>query len=98
MLKQGSFIRTCSRISPATRKARSRDRRLRVPNIDGNVGAIGGGDTIIVFDGSPENVQVVKDWITPEWQCTLASASAVGLRRSAVTASQASSGFLATRM
>ena len=40
---------------------------------------MGGGDTIIVFDGAAENVQVVKDWITPDWQCTLASASGGGV-------------------
>ena len=33
----------------------------------------------IVFDGSPEIVQAVQDWITPEWLCSLASASGGGV-------------------
>ena len=49
------------------------------PTIDGNVGAMGGGDTIVVFEGSDANIAVVKDWITPEWQCTHASATGGGI-------------------
>jgi alpha-glucoside transport system substrate-binding protein len=40
---------------------------------------MGGGDTLLVFDDSPEVVAAVADWISPEWQCTLASASGGGV-------------------
>jgi alpha-glucoside transport system substrate-binding protein len=49
------------------------------PTIDGNTGAMGGGDTLIVFESSPETAQAIQDWISPEWQCTLASASGGGI-------------------
>ncbi len=49
------------------------------PTIDGNGGAMGGGDTLIVFNDDPANVQAVKDWITPEWLCTLASETGGGI-------------------
>jgi len=49
------------------------------PSIEGNQGAMGGGDTLIVFDGSEANVAVIRDWISAEWQCTLASASGGGI-------------------
>jgi len=40
---------------------------------------MGGGDTIIVFESSPETVQAIQDWISPEWQCTLASPGGGGV-------------------
>jgi alpha-glucoside transport system substrate-binding protein len=40
---------------------------------------MGGGDTLIVFEDDPAIAAVIKDWITPEWQCTLASASGGGV-------------------
>jgi hypothetical protein len=32
-----------------------------------------------VFDAAPETVQAIRDWVTTEWQCTLASASGGGI-------------------
>jgi alpha-glucoside transport system substrate-binding protein len=44
------------------------------PSIGGQGGAMGGGDFIMVFDDTePGLVAAVKDWITPEWNCVLAS-------------------------
>jgi alpha-glucoside transport system substrate-binding protein len=70
MLKQGSFI---SNFFPVDKEDQASF--FPFPSIDGNAGAMGGGDTIMVFDPSPENIQTVKDWISPEWQCVLASPS-----------------------
>ncbi|HEX5723388.1 MAG TPA: ABC transporter substrate-binding protein [Acidimicrobiia bacterium] len=80
MLKQGSFISNF--FTTAADYEEGEESEVGVfnfPTIDGNPGAMGGGDTLIVFDGSPEIVQAVKDWITPEWMCTLASASGGGI-------------------
>ncbi len=80
MLKQGSFIANFFTDAPGYEEGdEDKIKAFAFPTIDGNTGALGGGDTIMVFDGSPENVQVVKDWITPDWQCTLASASGGGV-------------------
>lgn len=76
MLKQGSFIQN---VFVDFTDDPSDIGVFAFPDIDGNTGAMGGGDTLIVFDGAPENVQVVMDWITPEWECTLASASGGGI-------------------
>jgi alpha-glucoside transport system substrate-binding protein len=80
MMKQGSFIANVFADQPEFEEGE--DQEIGVfpfPSIGGNSGAMGGGDTLIVFDSAPENVQAVKDWITPEWQCTLASASGGGI-------------------
>jgi alpha-glucoside transport system substrate-binding protein len=80
MLKQGSFISNV--FADQADYEAGEESEISVfafPTIGGNTGAMGGGDTLIVFDGAPENVAAVKDWITPEWQCTLASASGGGV-------------------
>jgi alpha-glucoside transport system substrate-binding protein len=80
MLKQGSFIANVFEDQPEFEEGE--DEEIQVfafPTIDGNGGAMGGGDTIIVFDGAEENVAAIQDWITPEWQCVLASASGGGV-------------------
>ncbi len=76
MLKQGSFI---SNVFSDFTDDTSDIAVFPFPTIDGNGGAMGGGDTIIVFDGSDANVAAVKDWITPDWGCTLASATGGGV-------------------
>ena len=80
MLKQGSFISNVFADQPDFEEGE--DGEIGVfpfPTIDGNVGALGGGDTLIVFDASDENVAAITDWISPDWQCTLASASGGGV-------------------
>ena len=80
MLKQGSFI--ANFFNTAAGYEDGEESEIGVfafPTIDGNTGAMGGGDTIIVFDDSPEVVAAVKDWVTPEWLCSLASASGGGV-------------------
>ena len=80
MLKQGSFIANMFVDTPDFVEGDEANiKTFAFPTIDGNTGAMGGGDTIMVFDASPENVQVIKDWISPDWQCTLASASGGGV-------------------
>ncbi len=80
MLKQGSFIANMFVDTPDFEEGDDANiKTFAFPTIDGNTGAMGGGDTIMVFDAAPENVQAVKDWITPDWQCTLASASGGGV-------------------
>jgi alpha-glucoside transport system substrate-binding protein len=80
MLKQGSFISNVFSQAPGYEEGEESEiKTFPFPSIDGNVGAMGGGDTLIVFDGSPENVAVIRDWISPDWQCTLASASGGGV-------------------
>ncbi len=80
MFKQGSFITNFFNQAPGYEEGEESEiGTFAFPSIDGNGGAMGGGDTILVFDGSPENVQIVKDWISPDWQCTLASASGGGV-------------------
>ncbi len=74
MLKQGSFARNWMVDLANYTPEKAADLKLfPFPTIDGNTGAMGGGDTIMVFNGTPENAQIVKDWITPDWECTLAS-------------------------
>ncbi|MGF1599614.1 MAG: ABC transporter substrate-binding protein [Acidimicrobiales bacterium] len=80
MLKQGSFISNVFADQPEYEDGEEEEIGVfAFPTIDGNTGAMGGGDTLIVFDGSEANVNAVKDWITPEWQCTLASATGGGI-------------------
>ncbi|HUG86631.1 MAG TPA: ABC transporter substrate-binding protein, partial [Euzebya sp.] len=80
MLKQGSFITNVFADQPEYDDGEESEIDVfTFPTIDGNPGALGGGDTLIVFDDAPENVQAVMDWITPEWQCVLASASGGGV-------------------
>lgn len=80
MLKQGSFARNWMVDLPNYSEETSQQIKVfPFPTIDGNTGAMGGGDTIMVFNGTPENAQIVKDWITPDWGCTLASASGGGV-------------------
>lgn len=82
MLKQGSFIANVFEDQPDYEDGE--DSEIGVfsfPTIDGNTGAMGGGDTIIVFDGSDDVVAAVKDWVDPDWGCTLASASGGGVAK-----------------
>ncbi|MDY7105267.1 MAG: ABC transporter substrate-binding protein [Actinomycetota bacterium] len=80
MLKQGSFISNVFGDQPDYEDGEESEIEVfSFPTIDGNGGAMGGGDTLIVFDDAEANVQAVMDWITPEWQCTLASASGGGV-------------------
>jgi alpha-glucoside transport system substrate-binding protein len=83
MLKQGSFI--ANYFEQAPDYAPGRESEIGVftfPTIDGNVGAMGGGDTMIVFNNAdPASIQAVKDWITPDWECTLASATGGGVAK-----------------
>ncbi len=80
MLKQGSFISNVFKDQPGYEDGEESEIGVfSFPTIDGNTGALGGGDTLMVFDGSPENAQVVRDWISADWQCTLASASGGGI-------------------
>jgi alpha-glucoside transport system substrate-binding protein len=80
MLKLGSFISNVFGDQPDYEDGEEEEIEVfSFPTIDGNGGAMGGGDTLIVFDGAEANVQAVMDWITPEWQCTLASASGGGV-------------------
>jgi alpha-glucoside transport system substrate-binding protein len=80
MLKQGSFITNYF----ATQGAYDPDEEAEIsvftfPTIDGNTGALGGGDTLMVFNPTPENIQIVKDWTSPDWLCTLASPNGGGI-------------------
>jgi alpha-glucoside transport system substrate-binding protein len=80
MYKQGSFATNWFEQQPDYEDGE--DAEIGVfafPTIDGNTGAMGGGDTLIVFDDSPEVAQVIQDWISPEWLCTLASATGGGV-------------------
>ncbi len=81
MLKQGSFIQNVFSQAPGyTDGEESEISVFSFPTIDGNVGAMGGGDTIIVFKGAQDaSIQAVKDWITPDWECTLASPGGGGV-------------------
>lgn len=80
MLKQGSFIANVFADQPDYEAGEESEIGVfPFPTIDGNTGAMGGGDTMIVFDGSPEVVAAVTDWVSPDWQCTLASASGGGV-------------------
>jgi alpha-glucoside transport system substrate-binding protein len=80
MLKQGSFIANYFTSQGAYEEGE--DAELSVfafPTIDGNGGALGAGDTILVFNPTPENIQIVKDWTSPDWLCTLASPGGGGV-------------------
>jgi alpha-glucoside transport system substrate-binding protein len=80
MLKQGSFATNFFTQAPGFEEGEQDEIKVfAFPTIDGNSGAMGGGDTLIVFDGAPENVAAIQDWITPDWGCTLASASGGGV-------------------
>jgi alpha-glucoside transport system substrate-binding protein len=80
MLKQGSFISNVFADQPEFEDGEQDEiKTFPFPSIDGNAGAMGGGDTLIVFDDSDDNVQVIMDWISPEWQCTLASPDGGGI-------------------
>jgi alpha-glucoside transport system substrate-binding protein len=80
MLKQGSFIANVFVDQPGFEDGENEEiGTFPFPSIDGNGGALGGGDTLIVFDGSAANVAVLKDWISPDWQCTLASPNGGGI-------------------
>lgn len=80
MLKQGSFIANVFADQPDYEEGEEEEIGVfSFPTIDGNTGAMGGGDTLIVFDDSPEVAATVADWISPDWQCTLASASGGGV-------------------
>jgi alpha-glucoside transport system substrate-binding protein len=80
MLKQGSFITNYF----ATQGAYDAGEEANIgvftfPTVDGNGGALGGGDTLLVFNPTPANIQIVKDWTSPEWLCTLASPNGGGI-------------------
>ena len=80
MLKQGSFIANVFADQPDYEDGEEEEIGVfNFPTIDGNTGAMGGGDTLMVFEQSPETVQAIQDWISPDWQCTLASASGGGI-------------------
>jgi alpha-glucoside transport system substrate-binding protein len=80
MLKQGTFARNWMvDLANYTPETAAELKVFAFPSIDGNQGAMGGGDTLIVFNGTPENAQLIKDWITPDWQCTLASFDGGGI-------------------
>lgn len=68
MLKQGSFI---SNFFPVGQEDQASF--FPFPTIGGNTGAMGGGDTIIVFKNDPAIVNIIKDWVSAEWECVLAS-------------------------
>ena len=80
MLKQGSFIQNVFADQPEYEEGEESEIGVfAFPTIDGNPGAMGGGDTLIVFDDSGGVPEVIQDWISPEWQCTLASATGGGI-------------------
>jgi alpha-glucoside transport system substrate-binding protein len=82
MLKQGSFITNFfADTANYDEGEESEIKTFPFPTIDGNTGAMGGGDTIMVFDAAPANVEAVKAWPTTDWQCTLASASGGGVAK-----------------
>lgn len=80
MLKQGSFATNFFPELPDYEEGEEEEIGVfNFPDIDGNGGAMGGGDTLIVFNDSPETIRALQDWISPDWQCTLASASGGGV-------------------
>jgi alpha-glucoside transport system substrate-binding protein len=80
MLKQGSFISNFFEQAPNYEAGEESEISVfPFPSIDGNVGAMGGGDTLLVFENTEQIVQVIEDWISPEWQCTLASETGGGI-------------------
>jgi len=80
MLKQGSFATNFFPELPDYEEGEEEEIAVfNFPTINGNTGAMGGGDTIMVFNDTPETIRAIQDWITPDWQCTLASASGGGV-------------------
>lgn len=80
MLKQGSFISNFFEQAPGYEEGEESEIGVfNFPTIGGNPGAMGGGDTLIVFDDDPAIAATIQDWITPEWLCTLASATGGGV-------------------
>lgn len=80
MLKQGSFATNFFVQAPEYEEGEEAEIGVfNFPTINGNTGAMGGGDTLIVFEANEGVVRAIQDWITPEWQCTLASASGGGI-------------------
>src|SRR5690554_1985738 len=80
MLKQGSFASNFFPDAPEYEEGEEAEIGVfNFPSINGNTGAMGGGDTIIVFNDTPETIRAIQDWISPDWQCTLASASGGGV-------------------
>jgi alpha-glucoside transport system substrate-binding protein len=80
MLKQGSFISNVFVDQPDYEDGEESEIGVfSFPTIDGQTGAMGGGDTIIVFEADDSTVQALQDWISPDWLCTLASASGGGI-------------------
>jgi len=80
MLKQGSFATNFFSQSPDFEEGEDSEIGVfNFPTINGNPGAMGGGDTIIVFEDAEGVAQSIQDWISPDWQCTLASASGGGV-------------------
>jgi alpha-glucoside transport system substrate-binding protein len=80
MLKQGSFIANFFADQPEFEEGENEEIGVfNFPTIDGNAGAMGGGDTLIVFDGSEAIAAAIEVWFTPEWQCTLASPDGGGV-------------------
>lgn len=80
MLKQGSFIANFFEQAPAY--SPGDEEKIGVfpfPTVAGNSGTLGGADIILVFNAAEENVAAVRDWISPEWQCTLASPNGGGV-------------------
>ena len=80
MIKQGSFI--ANFFTQAAGYEEGEESEIGVfnfPTIDGNPGAMGGGDTLIVFEDDPAIAAVIQDWISPEWLCTLASETGGGV-------------------
>jgi alpha-glucoside transport system substrate-binding protein len=73
MLKQGSFVSNYFPETPNDPNAVVKT--FPFPTIDGNSGALGGGDTLMVFEDDPQVVQFVEDIISPEWMCAHASAT-----------------------
>jgi alpha-glucoside transport system substrate-binding protein len=73
MLKQGSFISNYFPETPNDPNAVVDT--FPFPTIDGNSGALGGGDTLMVFDPTDQVVQFVTDVISPDWMCAHASAT-----------------------
>ena len=80
MLKQGSFAANFFPDTPDYEEGEEEEIGVfAFPTIDGNTGAMGGGDTIMVFESSPETIRAIQDWITPDWQCALASETGGGV-------------------
>ena len=80
MLKQGSFATNFFAGSPEYEEGEESEIGVfNFPTIGGNTGAMGGGDTIIVFEQNEGVVSAIQDWISPDWQCTLASGDGGGV-------------------